>query len=210
MGPAALAVLLVLRHLGLVAHVPLTVYLAVFAGMPAMSVFVENFYLRNPTRVRLHLRVALHTGSVSLVIYLTGWGPVVTGAYAFVALENIATSGSRTWRTATFWSLLGLGIGQVGIAQGWVPSFLSVPRAEALGVMGAFVLVFVIRMAGATSQQKEEAETSLRTSEERFRSLVQNSSDTTLVLGPGGIVLYASPATGSLLGREPEELLGRR
>ena len=33
-----------------------------------------------------------------------------------------------------------------------------VAQADALAVMGAFVLVFVIRMAGATMEQKEEAE----------------------------------------------------
>ena len=206
MGPAAFVILLVLRHLGLVAHLPVVIYVAIFAGMPAVSTFLESFYRRNPNRLRLHMRVAFHTASVTTVIYLTGWGPVVIGAYAFVALENIANSGSRTWRIAAFWSLVGIAIGQLGIWQGWVPSFLDLAKAETLGLMGAFVLVFVIRMAGATSEQKEDAESSLRTSEERFRSLVQNSSDTTLLLGPAGVILYASPATRSLLGREPDEL----
>jgi diguanylate cyclase (GGDEF)-like protein/PAS domain S-box-containing protein len=210
MGPAAFVVLLVLRHLGLVAHLPVIMYIAIFAGMPALSTFIESFYRRDPTRLRLHLRVAFHTASVTTVIYLTGWGPVVIGAYAFVALENIAQSGSRTWRIAAFWSFLGIAVGQLGIWQGWVPSFLDLAKAETLGVMGAFVLIFVIRMAGATSEQKEEAESSLRTSEERYRSLVQNSSDTTLVLGTAGVILYASPATRSLLGRDPAELIGRR
>jgi diguanylate cyclase (GGDEF)-like protein/PAS domain S-box-containing protein len=193
-----------------VAHVPVPVYFGVFAGVPAVSAFIESFYRRNPTKLLLHLRVAFHTGSVTTVIYLTGWGPVVISAYAFVALENIAQSGSRTWRIASCWSLVGITIGQLGIWQGWVPSFLHLAKAETLGFMGAFILLFVIRMAGATSEQKEEAETSLRTSEERFRSLVQNSSDTTLVLGPAGVILYASPATRSLLGREPDEIIGRR
>jgi diguanylate cyclase (GGDEF)-like protein/PAS domain S-box-containing protein len=210
MGPAAFAILLILRRLGLVAHVSVFLYLAIFAGMPALSTFIESFYRRHPTRFRLHLRVAFHTASVTTVIYLTGWGPVVIGAYAFVALENISQSGSRTWRLAAFWSLLDIAVAQIGIWQGWVPSYLSVAKAETLGLMGAFVLVFVIRMAGATSEQKEQAEASLRTSEERFRSLVQNSSDTTLVLGAAGVILYASPAARSLLGREPDELIGLR
>jgi diguanylate cyclase (GGDEF)-like protein/PAS domain S-box-containing protein len=210
MGPAAFAILLVLRHLGLVAHLPVATYIAIFAGMPLLSTFIESFYKRDPTRIRLHLRVAFHTASVTTVIYLTGWGPVVIGAYAFVALENIAQSGSRTWRITTLWSLAGITVAQIGIWQGWVPSFLDLAKAETLGLMGTFVLIFVIRMAGATSEQKEDAETSLRTSEERFRSLVQNSSDTTLVLGPAGVILYASPATRSLLGREPDEIIGWR
>jgi diguanylate cyclase (GGDEF)-like protein/PAS domain S-box-containing protein len=210
MGPAAFVILLVLRHLGLVAHLPVGVYIVIFVGIPALSMFIEWFYRRRPTRLRLNLRVAFHIGAVTTVIYMTGWGAVVIGAYAFVALENISQSGSRTWRLAAFWSLVGITIGQLGIWQGWVPSFLSLAKAETIGVMETFVLLFVIRMAGATSMQKEEAESSLRTSEERFRSLVQNSSDTTLVLGAAGVILYASPATKSLLGRDPAELIGRR
>lgn len=209
-GPVAFVVLLVLRRLGLVAHLPVVTYIVIFASMPALSQVIEALYRRNPTRFRLHLRVAFHTASVTTVIYLTGWGPVVIGAYAFVALENIATSGSRTWRIAAFWTVVGITVGQLGIWQGWVPSFLTLAKAETLGFMGAFVIVFVIRMAGATSEQKEQAESSLRTSEERFRSLVQNSSDTTLVLGPAGVILYASPATRSLLGQAPDAFVGLR
>ena len=145
-----------------------------------------------------------------MVIYLSGWGPVLTAAFAFVALENVSHDGSRTWRRTALWSLLGIVVGQVAIWQHWAPSFLSVGKSEALGLMGAFVLLFVIRMAGATIEQKEDAETSMRVSEERFRSLVQNSTDTTFVMGAEGRILYASPATMSLFGRNPEDVLGMR
>ena len=82
--------------------------------------------------------------------------------------------------------------------------------------MGAFVLFFVIRMAGAimeqnetAMEQKEEAETTLRLSEDRFRSLIQNSSDVTMILGDMGVFRYVSPAIKDLLQYEPDELIGR-
>jgi diguanylate cyclase (GGDEF)-like protein/PAS domain S-box-containing protein len=210
MGPCALVIILVLRHFGVVAHESVWLWLGVFAAIPATSMAIDMLYSRRPTTLRLHARIAVHAAAVTTVIYLSGWGPVLTGAFAFVALENVSHDGSRTWRRTAMWSLLGIAVGQLSIWQGWAPSFLSVGKSEALGLMGAFVLVFVIRMAGATIQQKEEAEMSMRASEERFRSLVQNSTDTTFVMGAEGKILYASPATTSLFGRSPEEVLGMR
>jgi len=210
MGPAALVLLLVLRHFGLIAREPLGVYFAVFVAVPASSIVVELFHRRRSSRLTLHLRVAAHVAAVCTVIYLTGWGPVLAGSFVFIALENISRGGARTWRVTTAWSLVGIGAAQLALWQGWVPSFLPVADAEALGAMGAFVLVFVIRMAGLASEEKEEAEAAVRTSEDRFRSLVQNSSDTTFVMGAAGVILYASPALGNLLDLAPDAVVGRR
>ena len=80
------------------------------------------------------------------------------------------------------------------------PSFLTLAQTNALAIMGAFILFFIIRMAGATMEQKERAEASTRLSEDRFRSLIQNSSDATLVIDEEGICTYVSPAIHPLLG----------
>ncbi|HMK63715.1 MAG TPA: diguanylate cyclase, partial [Acidimicrobiales bacterium] len=210
MGPAALVALIALRHLGWVAKEPIWLWVAVFVAIPAVSLVVDTLYRRSQTPLRLNLRLACHAAAVGVVIYLTGWGPVLTGAFAFTALENVSRHGSRIWRLTTVWSLLAIAVGQLAIWRRWAPSFLSVGHDMGLGLMGTFVLVFVIRMAGATMQQKEEAEDSMRVSEDRFRSLVQNSTDTTLVMGAEAVIVYASPATMSLLGRRPEEILGIR
>src|SRR5271156_1997895 len=86
---------------------------------------------------------------------------------------------------------------------------LSIHQANALAVMGAFVLLFVIRMAGATMEQKEDAEASMRLSEDRFRSLIQNSSDVTMVMDEHGICVFVSPAIEELTGLDSDELVGR-
>ena len=46
-------------------------------------------------------------------------------------------------------------------------------------------------------------------SEDRFRSLIQNSSDVTMVVTEG-ICTYVSPSVTAMLGFEPGELVGRR
>ena len=98
MGPAALALLLVLRHFGLIAREPLPEYLAVFLAIPATSLVVELLHRRRPSRATLNLRVGVHVAAVCTVIYLTGWGPVLVGSFVFIALENISRSGARVWR----------------------------------------------------------------------------------------------------------------
>jgi PAS domain S-box-containing protein len=210
MGPAALLVLLALSRYGMVAREPVWLWLIVFTAVPASSAGVELAYQRHPDELHRHARVACHAAAVTTVIYLSGWGPVLTGAYAFVALENLAQHGSKIWRVTALWSTLGVAVGQLMLWQGVVPSFLAISRAQALALMGTFVLLFIIRMAGATAALKEEAEASLRVSEDRFRSLVQNSSDTTIVIGPGVTITYVSPAVQQLVGRAPEQLVGTR
>ena len=208
MGPAALVAILIMRRYHLVAREPVLTWLAVFVLIPLVSATVDALYRRKPSDPRLRLRVACHAAAVTVVIYLSGWGPVLIGAFVFVALENIAHDGSRTWPTTMGWSLTGVLSGQLMIWWGWMPSLLSNEQAQALGLMGSFVLVFVIRMAGAAAEQKEDAEAAMRASEDRFRSLVQHSSDTTLVISTDQTITYASPATASLLGRAPESVVG--
>jgi two-component system cell cycle sensor histidine kinase/response regulator CckA len=56
---------------------------------------------------------------------------------------------------------------------------------------------------------RREAERALAESEERFRALVQRSSDIVTIIDAGGIIRYASPSVQSVLGRLPEDLVGQ-
>ena len=208
-GPVALVVILLLVRVGAVARESAWVWVGVFLAVPAISVVGDLLYKAKPSIGRLHLRVAAQAAGVTAVIYLTGWGPVLSGAFAFLALENVWNGGSRAWRVTALWSLVGIALGQLAVWFGVFPSELSLGKGNALAVMGAFVLVFVIRMAGATMGEKEKAEASTRLSEDRFRSLIQYSSDATVVIGEGGICTYVSPAIVALLGMEPGDLVGR-
>jgi diguanylate cyclase (GGDEF)-like protein/PAS domain S-box-containing protein len=209
-GPAAFVVLLLLMQLGYTERQSPWVWLGVFIAIFAVNFVVDHLYNTRPSSLTLNLRVISQVAAVTVVIYLTGWGPVLWGAYAFIALENVARSGSRVWRTTAAWSLAGMAVGQFSLAQGWFPSELSRTQTMALTVMGAFVLLFVIRMVGAIMEQKEEAQSTLLLSEDRFRSLIQNSSDVTMILSETGEFRYVSPAIKELLRYEPDELVGLR
>ena len=209
MGPAAFVVLIVLMHFNLVVREPLWVWAIVFVAIPVSNLVVDGVYHHYPGWAGLNLRVAVQAAAVTVVIYLSGWGSVLTMAFAFLAIENVAHDGSRVWRITALWSLVGITIGQVYLTLDWLPSVLTVTQANALAGMGAFVLVFIVRMAGVTMQQKEEAEASLRLREDRFRSLIQNSSDATIVIDKLGVLVYASPAVIGLFDLQPDEMTGQ-
>jgi len=208
-GPVALVAVLVLMKFGAIVREPSWVWVGVFIAVPLSSLFANSLSEQRPSSVTLHLRLAVHAAAVASVIYLTGWGPVLWGAFAFIALETISNSGSRSWGIALLWSLIAMGAGQLLISTGVMPSELTSAEGNAMAIMGAFVLVCVIWMAGATMRKKEVAEFQMALSEDRFRSLIQDSSDITMVMSEDGVCTYVSPASRALLGYDAREMTGR-
>jgi len=83
---------------------------------------------------------------------------------------------------------------------------------------GIIVLAFggTSRVLAAQNRRLQEQATTerllmvdLQRSEERFRSLVRNASDVVAVLGADGVIKYQSPAAERVLGRSPDEAIGR-
>jgi diguanylate cyclase (GGDEF)-like protein/PAS domain S-box-containing protein len=213
--PPSFALVVILQHFGLVASHSIALWVGVFLGVVAVNRLAQVAYLRNRNIFCQQLQLAANAASVTAVIYLTGWGPVLIAGYLFGVLDIISTNGSRIWKSAVAWSLLGIAVGQTLIGISWAPSMLSQGDAQAVGVMSAFVLCFIVRMAAVIAEHRDLAEASLRSSEQslrhserRFRSLVQYSKDTTLVVDPEGRITYASPAAEALFDAPIDELQG--
>jgi PAS domain S-box-containing protein len=69
----------------------------------------------------------------------------------------------------------------------------------------------LLRLDGVVTDitKHKEAAQALRASEERFRALVEKSTDAIALLDAEGTILYASPSTQTVLGYTPEEFVGR-
>ncbi len=192
-----------------------------FVAVPVANLTVDRLDAKIAT-LDVPLRIGVQAAAVTVVIYLSGGAPF-WGAFAFLR-SNATQQGSRAGRTTAFWSLTGILVGQLCIWQGWMPSKLSLAEGTGVALMGGFVLIFVIRMAGAVMEQKETAikgmevalegeeaaQATLRLSEDRFRSLIENSSDVTMVIDVSVTFRYVSPGVTDLLGFEPKELIGKR
>jgi diguanylate cyclase (GGDEF)-like protein/PAS domain S-box-containing protein len=107
----------------------------------------------------------------------------------------------------------------LGVAAGMYAGTLErTHRALATGVAvfaglgGAAVgwLGFRVLRLGRAYRRLMVEEQGLRASEERFRALVQHAADVILVIEADGTVRHVSPAVQTVLGYEPDRLVGTR
>jgi diguanylate cyclase (GGDEF)-like protein/PAS domain S-box-containing protein len=88
----------------------------------------------------------------------------------------------------------------------------AVDRGVVTIVLGiGFVFTLVVVASSTRRKRKIRAlieQQTLRASEERFRVLVQNSSDMITVVDSAGLITYQAPSVRSVLGHEPADLEG--
>jgi diguanylate cyclase (GGDEF)-like protein/PAS domain S-box-containing protein len=63
---------------------------------------------------------------------------------------------------------------------------------------------------GRLDAERHRARSAAEASEARLRVLLENAADVIAIVDAAGRVTYVSPAVGSLLGRDPADVLGRR
>ena len=204
----ALVALLGLRALGIIA--PVNVW--VLVGFTVGGLVVSNLAL-NWQRARvlpLSIRVGIEVVVITLVIYTTGWGPVLSVGFVFCAAQVVAIEGSPAVFPATIWSLLCLAAAEIAVGFGWAPSVLSPGRSHGIAALMAAGLVFVMRIVWVSARDREAAAVTLAESENRFRQLLVNAADAVVVLDTTGTITFATEAIESLTGYAVDELVGRR
>jgi len=89
---------------------------------------------------------------------------------------------------------------------------IATTRRDVLLIVGAMALALLALLFGAfsgTSRLLSLQNRQLRTSEERFRSLVRNSVDVNMIVSADGTIAYESPAAERVLGLRAGERVGQ-
>ncbi|HWI66537.1 MAG TPA: EAL domain-containing protein [Symbiobacteriaceae bacterium] len=124
----------------------------------------------------------------------------------------------RPWQPARFWQVQFLPYVTLIVATGVVlftADLSDAARGLIWGMSGITVMV-VSRQATVLYENSRllthgtALTEELRRSENRFRSLIQHSSDVIAVLGADWRIRYSSPAAGPLTGTDPAHLIGVR
>jgi diguanylate cyclase (GGDEF)-like protein/PAS domain S-box-containing protein len=152
--------------------------------------------------------VAIDIAATTTVIYATGWGPTLAIGYVFVVANEFQEHGSRVWQPALVCTTIGIGLGEAAIALGIAPTMVAEPGVHGLAVLAVLGTAFVMRLLGRATAMKEQAEATVRSSEERFRSLVKNASDAICVVDADARVVLVTPAIELVTGYPPEHYLG--
>jgi diguanylate cyclase (GGDEF)-like protein/PAS domain S-box-containing protein len=202
---AALPVLVALHWYGLVGPAPLWLMVTLMLATAVLQQpEVQRRLAGDATPRQLHRAIAVQFCLVGFLLYLTGWGPVLSIVFPIGAALYLRTFGSVAWRPALIWTVITVAAGQLGVQLGWVHSYLTPTVAQVAGVLGGLTGVFFIRTLGLSVEYREQAEAALRRREERFRALVQDSSDVVSVIDRTGHGLYIGPGIEHLTGLRPE------
>ncbi len=204
----ALVALLGLRALGIIAPVNVGVLVGFTVGGLVVSNLALNW--RRARVLPLSIRVGIEVVVITLVIYTTGWGPVLSVGFVFCAAQVVAIEGSPAVFPATIWSLLCLAAAEIAVGFGWAPSVLGPGRSHGIAALMAAGLVFVMRIVWVSARDREAAAVALAESENRFRQLLVNAADAVVVLDTTGTIVFATEAIESLTGYAVDELVGRR
>lgn len=197
-----------LRQLRLVAPTPIWLIPCILVVGQAASTATGFWWDRAQTRVRLHLRIGTQLVLATAVIYATGWGPALAIGLVLVGQESLAITGSTSLRVVLTWTLACLAVGEGLIALGWAPSLIAEPEVQGLAILMAIGIVFSYPSLLSALKEKEQTASLTESRERRFRALVQSSSDLVFVVGQAGAVTYASPSCTTVLGYDPDPLVG--
>ena len=148
-----------LHSLNLLGTLPLTTLGALFAVGVVSTQLAIHWWGSDPSPVQLRARLGVQLMSVTLIIYAIGWGPTLAIGYAFVVAGDLEEIGSRVWRPALVWTIVGIAAGPGRDRGGLGHSYVSAPYVHGLGgVVGAAASASSLHLLGTKTAAQEISE----------------------------------------------------
>ena len=157
-GAVGLLELWALGRVHVILERPIWLLLVVLAASCAAGWFGDRTYRSHPSAWSLHLRVACQTLSVTVVIYLVGWGPALAIAYAFPLLDTGHSVGRRGRWALAVWPVIALGLAQVLVDNADIHLLMSRDISNGLALSDAFAIFFIWFQISQLTAGKEAAE----------------------------------------------------
>ncbi|MEU4156542.1 diguanylate cyclase [Actinoplanes sp. NPDC026670] len=153
--------------------------------------------------------IALQLALTAAVLYLTGWGPVMTFDFVIVGWL-VCDDFARRWRSVVALVMVAIAAGQAAVWAGLAPSYLDNRSAQLAGLVGAAAVLTAMVLIGREAQARAEAELDRSTNEERFRAVLQDSHDVTVITDAEGTPVFVSSAVERVMGVTVEQHIAGR
>lgn len=160
--PAALIIFWWLNREHIIASRPYwqLVVLLIICGVANVVALLSTRDVADEVRIQVRASVAAIT--TTMIIYVTGWGPMIIVGYAIGIADVIHSDGARAWFPASVWAGAGVIAGQVAIEVGLAPTMIPIAVGNAVA-LGNFILVIVVlRMFATAAEAANVAQDELR------------------------------------------------
>jgi len=209
-NPPVAAAFCLLRWQHLIAPLPYWALVFIVACGGAASILVAALLGPDPRRPwHLPAFVALTMIIITAVAYATGWGPLLGVGFVFGAGSALHRYGSAATRWSLLWTALCMGVAELGIGFGLIPSLIHRPLIHGLAGLSLLGALLTISLLGRATTARELVEVDLSQSERRFKALVTNAADIIVVTDDEGRLTYASPAFERVLGMSADPFYGQ-
>ncbi len=136
--PIVVVVFSLFRSKHLIADLPIWAIALLVGGCYLLTVLEAALWPEAAmTGWRLQFRVGTVLAAITIVIYSVGWGPTLALGLLFGVADCMRNLGSRVARPAMVFSVLFIGIGQLAIATGIVPTLVAQPFVHGLAALAA-------------------------------------------------------------------------
>jgi PAS domain S-box-containing protein len=193
------------RHHGAVLGSPVLLATLVVLFAASGSEWYQRLLGGGHLHNRVVLRLAHATVLIGVVLLVAGWGFLLPAAVVLIGVLHIGWSGSRTWRPATAVTVAVTIAMEIAVQFG-APSVVPAAHSHLAATINLLLAGFGLSNLGLAAARAEEATLTLQRAEERFRALVQDSTDVVAVIDTGGRLTHVSDAARHVSGWDPGDL----